>query len=416
MSRALRQQGRTVIFPRRAPGGAWRLVTAATLCLAAGCASPPPPRPAPTPVFYPAPPAEPRLQYMTSYADERDLGATRNRLMTFLLGKNTTGRSLVKPYGLALADRRLYVCDSVAAAVEILDLERKEMDVFAPRGRGRLDTPIHIAVDRDGTRYVADSDRGLVLIYDSRGKTTGALGEGDAIKPTDVCIDGDRLYVTDLRGRNVRVYRKADRQRLGTVPAADAGEEARLYQPANLTVDSQGCLYVSDAGAFCVKVYDRNGQYVRTVGSHGDTPGQFARPRGIAVDREGRLFVVDAAMQNVQVFDAQGRLLLFFGSPGSSEVTFNLPAGILIDYEHVGLYQPYAAPGFKLEYLVLVANQYGRRKVCVLGFGKREQKREDQTSEARAAALAPGSDRSTGAGRNIVPDASVPARVARPLL
>jgi hypothetical protein len=132
---------------------------------------------------------------MTSYSDERDLGATRNRLLTFLLGKNTTGRPLVKPYGLALADRRLYVCDSVAAAVEILDLERKEMDVFSPRGRGRLATPIHIAVDRDGTRYVADTGRSLVLIYGKDDAFRGALGGKDEMKPCDVAITADRLLL-----------------------------------------------------------------------------------------------------------------------------------------------------------------------------------------------------------------------------
>ena len=137
--------------------------------------------------------------------------------------------------------------------------------------------------------------------------------------------------------------------------------------------DAAGCLYVSDTGAFCVKKYDADGRFLRAFGSHGDSPGQFARPRGVAVDRAGRVFVVDAAMQVVQIFDPEGRLLLFFGAPDESAAALNLPAKVLVDYDHTDLYRRYAAPGFELEFLVLVTNQYGDRKVSVYGFGHRLQ-------------------------------------------
>jgi hypothetical protein len=90
------------------------------------------------------------------------------------------------------------------------------------------------------------------------------------------------------------------------------------------------------------------------------------------VDRAGRVYVVDAASQVVQIFDADGKLLLFFGEPEGSPVGLNLPAKVAIDYDHVGLFQTYAAPDFQVEYLVIVTNQYGDRKVSVFGFGGRK--------------------------------------------
>jgi hypothetical protein len=45
-----------------------------------------------------------------------------------------------------------------------------------------------------------------------------------------------------------------------------------------------------------------------------------------------------------------------------------LPAGLCVDYENAGLFQKYAAPGFKIEYLILVTNQAGPNKVSVYGF------------------------------------------------
>ena len=90
------------------------------------------------------------------------------------------------------------------------------------------------------------------------------------------------------------------------------------------------------------------------------------------MDRESRVYVVDAAAQLVQIFDAEGKLLLFFGEPEGSEAGLDLPAKVLIDYDHVGLFQEYAAPDFQVEYLVLVTSQYGARKVSVFGFGQKK--------------------------------------------
>jgi hypothetical protein len=72
------------------------------------------------------------------------------------------------------------------------------------------------------------------------------------------------------------------------------------------------------------------------------------------------------------MFNAEGKLLMFFGEPKSSgEAGLYLPAGLTIDYENVGLFQKYVAPGYKLEYLILVTNQVGPNKVSVYGFLKK---------------------------------------------
>jgi DNA-binding beta-propeller fold protein YncE len=297
-----------------------------------------------------------------------------------------------------LRDGKLYVCDTGSSAVEILDLKKKEFRYFTPLREGSLRTPVNIAVDHDGTRYVADTGRGQVVIFAADDRYLGAIGEKvvratkahskapvpaaepsteekvDEMKPTDVAIAGDRLYVSDLKNNRVRVYDKATRKLLFTIPADPAAEDpqARLYAPVNLAVDAQRRLYVTDIGAFRVQQYGPDGKYLRTIGRLGDSPGEFARPKGVAVDREGRVYVVDAAAQLVQIFDAEGKLLLFFGEPEGSPVGLNLPAKVAIDYDHVGLFQEYAAPDFQVEYLVIVTNQYGDRKVSVFGFGSKK--------------------------------------------
>jgi hypothetical protein len=128
-------------------------------------------------------------------------------------------------------------------------------------------------------------------------------------------------------------------------------------------------MFVSDSGGFTIKAYDAEGNYVRTIGEMGLKPGRFALPKGIAVDREGRIYVIDAATALAQVFDKQGQLLMYFGEPKSSgRGAMYLPAALAIDYQNVDLYQKYAAPGYKIEYLIFVTNQAGPQKVNVYGF------------------------------------------------
>jgi hypothetical protein len=61
--------------------------------------------------------------------------------------------------------------------------------------------------------------------------------------------------------------------------------------------------------------------------------------------------------------------LLFFGLPGNAPGNVNLPSRVKLDYDNVGLFEQYAVPGAELEFLVIVANQYGLNKINVYGFG-----------------------------------------------
>ena len=63
-----------------------RLAVAVSLLgLAGGCSTPRASKEVPS-VFYPPLPAAPRLQFLTSYSKEEDLGRRRNRFLYFLIG------------------------------------------------------------------------------------------------------------------------------------------------------------------------------------------------------------------------------------------------------------------------------------------------------------------------------------------
>lgn len=334
----------------------------------AGCASAP--RPAPTAQFYPQAPDQPRLQLLASYSTSSDLGGRRSALRDFIAGKPQE-KPIVKPYGFDFWQDRIYLCDTALAALVVLDLQRGQLRYLTGSGPERLVKPINLAIDRDGTKYIADAGRGAVLILDAEDRYAGELTK-QGMKPTDVAIAADLLYVADLQSRRVSVWDKKRREYLRAIPAeGESSPEARLFSPVNLALDREGNLYVSDLGAFRVQKYSPAGRYLRSFGTLGSGPGQLVRPKGIDVDDEGRLYVVDAATEVVQIFDPQGRLLLFFGEPREDGSGLSLPAKVRISRELVPRFRPLADPSFALEYVVLVSSQYGNRKLSVFGFGAR---------------------------------------------
>jgi DNA-binding beta-propeller fold protein YncE len=154
------------------------------------------------------------------------------------------------------------------------------------------------------------------------------LGEGLA-KPYGVAVYHGRIYVSDTALQAVTVF-DIPGQRYFKIGEEDAG---RLVMPIGLDVDGKGNLYVVDASAKVVQVFDKDGAHLRTIGG----PKFFSRPSGIAVDDAGeRIYVVDTGtvtneVHRVRVFDArEGKHLLDIGKRGSGQGEFNLPRDVVI--------------------------------------------------------------------------------------
>lgn len=321
------------------------------------------------PFFYPPAPAAPRIQHLLTLATERDLGPVRSRFAEFVAGKETQPRGLLQPYGAALADGRLYVVDTGAAALVDFDLVARRVGMTSGAGAGRLKRPINLTIDADGTRYITDTGLDQVMAYDGQGRFMRSFGTPGQFRPTDAAIAGDRLYVVDILNHQIQILDKRSGALVGRFGKAGSGR-GELFHPTNIAVAPDGDLLVTETGNFRVQRFKPDGTHVRFYGQAGNAPGSFARPKGIAVDRMGRIYVGDAAFQNVQIFESDGRLLMDFGRPLPGLDGLNLPAGVRIDYAHAAQFQSYAAPGFAVEYLILVVSQFGPNKVDIYGFGR----------------------------------------------
>jgi DNA-binding beta-propeller fold protein YncE len=343
----------------------------AVMAVLAACASPATSEPADTAqaTFYPPPPDEPRLQYLTKFSTALDVSSS-NRGMRRLVfgGEEFEQQAVKKPYGLAIFEGAIYVVDARGGGYVVFDLSKGRTRTVLGSGAGAMTKPINITIDTDGTRYITDTQREIILVFDRNDSYLRTLGAPGQFRPVDVAIVDDRLYVTDILHHQIQVIDKLSGDALFTF--AEAGSEpGQLFHPTNLGVGPDETLYVTDTTNFRVQHFTLEGEFIREIGASGLSPGQFTRPKGVALDRDERIYVVDAAFDNVQILDFDGRPLTFFGGAGEGPGNINLPTVVKIDYDNVEYFQKYAAPGFEIEYIVLVASQFGPNKVSVFGFG-----------------------------------------------
>lgn len=322
------------------------------------------------PVFYPAPPNTPRLQFLTAISTESDLSGKKAGFDEFITGGRETDRTMGRPYAVHAGNGMLYLTDRVSNDILQVDLQKNTIRPLRAGGRGALQVPSGIWVAEDGSIFVADQKRAQVVVFDPARRFQIALGDAAVLeRPVDVAVHGNRVYVCDLMKHQVVVFDRMNGNQLQVIgkPGLKEGE---FNRPTHLTVDRQGNLYVNDAFNYRVQKFSPEGTFMQRVGTPGNALGSLARPKGVAVDHDGNLYVVDAAFENVQIFNQQGKLLLFFGGgTGDLPGSMYLPSGIAVDYQNVRYLQKYADPRFKLKYLVYVTNLLGSNKLSVYGFG-----------------------------------------------
>lgn len=354
-----------------------RIACVFCLSLVAACA---PEMQAPkVPVFFPPAPELPRIQYLTSFSGLHDI-EHQSAFDRFVVGEKPD-LQVDKPYGLAIHDGKIYVCDT-NSTVFVFDLKDETFAQLAGAvGPGRLRQPTNISVTADGTKYVADPVRGQVVVFGPDDQYVGAFGVPGTWRPVDVARYEERLYVVDAQKRAVLALDPKTGALLKTI-GDKGGPTEILDRPTNLAFDTEGYLYVTDFSRFQVLKYDRDGHFKARFGDLGADYGHFARPKGLAVDKEGRLYAVDASFNNVQIFNRDGRLLLFFGGSGEENGNLTLPAKVALDYDNLSYFEKYLEPGFQPEYLILVTSQFGDRRVNVFAYGRQQGKSYPSDADA----------------------------------
>jgi sugar lactone lactonase YvrE len=92
----------------------------------------------------------------------------------------------------------------------------------------------------------------------------------------------------------------------------------RFGRPTDITWDPQGNIFIADGytNSRVVK-YDKNGRYIKEVGTRGTQPTQMNIPHSITSDGKGNIYVADRQNRRIQVFDSDLKLLKIYDTVGA---------------------------------------------------------------------------------------------------
>jgi sugar lactone lactonase YvrE len=285
---------------------------------------------------------------------------------------------LIEPFGVAF-DRQgnWYICEYKGQRVTKVDT-KGSISIFAggddqnsegsARGRLEFNDPHGLVISKDQRMYVADTLNHRALKIDLKTGRAGVVAGvgragysgdgGPAVEATfnqfyavDINQGGDKLYITDLGNRRVRLLDlksgvvttiAGDGQSGVPADGADAAQSP-LVDPRATAVDSKGNLYILERRGNALRVVDKAGK-IRTVIAPGAVAGAGAPglngPKHLCVDLKDNVIIADTENHLILKYNPKGgavEVIAGSGEKGDRLVTgdplktqLNRPHGVFV--------------------------------------------------------------------------------------
>ena len=173
------------------------------------------------------------------------------------------GRKLVEPWGIAVANGKIFVSDWQGCCIHVFEHSGgNKCTHVSSIGSDFLKQPAGIAINPRGNLVVADQENHCVWVLTQEGRSL--------IHP----IGGNKC------------------DQLG-----------HLNQPFGVAVTPKGLIVVGDKGNSCISVFTEQGDIVECFGQKGSQPGEFDQPRHLCINSNGQIVVADELNQRIQIFD-----------------------------------------------------------------------------------------------------------------
>ena len=147
-------------------------------------------------------------------------------------------------------------------------------------------------------------------------------GPGRLNQPTGIALDSNGfVYISDAGSGFIHKFDPFGSPRLSF-------QDPLLERPSAIAVDHGGAIYVTDSARNHVLIFFPDGRRLRRV--TGGPAQRFQSPVGIAVNDDGDFFVVEMNGHRVQQFDSDGRFVRSWGREGEAPGEFRSPSGLAI--------------------------------------------------------------------------------------
>jgi len=208
-----------------------------------------------------------------------------------------------QPHDLALdnSGTYLYVADMNNDSVKVLDPQN--LKVLGEFGNGELSSPHDVEFDAEGRLIVADSGNHRLVIYTLNGlvasKTTVLTNEMRSPEGVAASQNGD-LYIANTGGHDVVHFRGATENKAFNKTGKAGRGENEFIRPHDLEIWGER-LYVTDPGNNRIKILTLDFHIEQILGG---SPYDFNEPKYLALDEQGWLYVADQYNNRIQVFAA----------------------------------------------------------------------------------------------------------------
>jgi DNA-binding beta-propeller fold protein YncE len=299
-------------------------------------------------LIWPEPPAQPRLEFLTSFTGPEDFGIKKSFLQwvgLFISGKRW--QHLITPMAVTVTPGgTVYVADPGANGIHRFDKKNEDYRLIFRKEGLALPSPVGLASDPSGAVYVMDSRLGALFVIEPDATEAVLVPlQGLLDRPTGLALDPvlGNFYIVDTGSHQVKVFAR-DGTLLKRIGHRGSGPGEFNY-PTMIWRDQQGQVFVSDSMNFRIQIFDPEGQFLREFGKIGNVSGTHSQPKGIASDQYGHIYIVATLFHTIQLFDPYGTFLLNVGRQGQNLGEFFMPTGIFIGERNT----------------IYVADEYNRR-------------------------------------------------------
>lgn len=231
------------------------------------------------------------------------------------------------------ACQQLLVSESGGHKVRVFKREGRKMEArdFAEHG---LSNPSGLAVDKDGNVYIASSSSHSLSKHSSNGKCLKVVGRegsqpGELNHPCGVAVIEEQVYTCDRNNSRIQVFNKNLNfiRSFGT----HGNTQGQLHWPYDLVKDRQGNIYITDCDNHRIQVSEPTGHFQRSFGTRGSDKGKLKRPMGICLGADDLLYITEYDNHRVSVFQRSGEYVASFCRYGTKRGELCYPVGVTVD-------------------------------------------------------------------------------------